>query len=168
LHFGNAGSLAGGGTRRLWLRPEIALPPSKPTPRLEDYPIRVGDIVRLGDIDHQGHVNNAVFATYFESGRVGLIYDQDNGLQVPGATSVVARLEIDFLGEVNWPGTVEIGTAVDEIGRSSYRFTHALFHKGACAATGRTTMVLIDRESRRSRPLPPELIERLRGLMLST
>jgi acyl-CoA thioesterase FadM len=27
-------------------------------------------------------------------------------------------------------------------------------------------MVLIDRETRRSRPLPPELIERLRGLML--
>ena len=141
------------------------MPSAKPTPRLEDYPIRVGDIVRLGDIDHQGHVNNAVFATYFESGRVGLIYDQDNGLQVPGATSVVARLEIDFLGEVNWPGTVDIGTAVDEIGRSSYRFAHALFYNGACAATGRTTMVLIDRETRRSRPLPPQLIERLRSLM---
>jgi acyl-CoA thioesterase FadM len=33
-------------------------------------------------------------------------------------------------------------------------------------ATGRTVMVLIDRETRRSRPLPPELIKRLRGLML--
>ena len=146
--------------------PETALPPTKPIPRLEDFPIRVGDIVRLGDLDHQGHVNNAVFATYFESGRVGLIYDQENGLQVPGATSVVARLEIDFLGELNWPGTVEIGTAVEEIGRSSYRFVHALFNKGTCAATGRSTMVLIDRETRRSRPLPPELVERLRGLML--
>jgi acyl-CoA thioester hydrolase len=78
----------------------------------------------------------------------------------------VARLEIDFLGELNWPGTVEIGTAVDEIGRSSYRFIHALFNNGKCMATGRTVMVLIDRETRRSRPLPPELIERLRGLML--
>ena len=146
---------------------EPALPPVKPIPRLEDFPIRVGDIVRLGDLDHQGHVNNAVFATYFESGRVGLIYDKENGLQVPGATSVVARLEIDFLGELNWPGTVEIGTAVEEIGRSSYRFVHALFNdKGSCAATGRSTMVLIDRETRRSRPLPPELIDRLRGLML--
>jgi acyl-CoA thioester hydrolase len=149
------------------LRPEPTLPPADPIPQLEAFPIRVGDIVRLGDLDHQGHVNNAVFATYFESGRVGLIYDKENGLQVPGATSVVARLEIDFLGELNWPGTVEIGTAVDDIGRSSYRFIHALFNNGKCAATGRTTMVLIDRETRRSRPLPPELIERLRGLMLA-
>jgi acyl-CoA thioester hydrolase len=142
------------------------LPPANPIPQLEAFPIRVGDIVRLGDLDHQGHVNNAVFATYFESGRVGLIYDKENGLQVPGATSVVARLEIDFRGELNWPGTVEIGTAVEEIGRSSYRFVHGLFSEGKCVATGRTTMVLIDRETRRSRPLPPELIERLRGLML--
>lgn len=150
---------------RLRDRPETALPSSKPLPRLADFPIRVGDIVRLRDVDHQGHVNNAVFATYFESGRVGLIYDQENGLQVPGATSVVARLEIDFLGELKWPGTVEIGTAVEEIGRSSYRFAHALFCKDVCVATGRTTMVLIDRDTRRARPLPPQMIERLRSLM---
>ena len=137
----------------------------RPAPRPEDFPHRTVETIRFGDLDRQNHINNAVFATYFESGRVGLIYDKENGLQVPGATSVVARLEIDFLGELNWPGSVEIGTAVEEIGRSSYRFVHALFCKGVCAATGRTTMVLIDRATRRARPLPPELIERLRGLM---
>jgi acyl-CoA thioester hydrolase len=138
--------------------------PLKP-PRLGDFPIRVSDVIRFGDLDRQGHVNNAVFATYFESGRVGLIYDTENGLQVPGSTSVVVRLEIDFLRELRWPGTVEIGTAVADIGRSSYSFAHAIFNENACAATGRTTMVLIDRESRRSRPLPPELIARLEGLL---
>ena len=52
--------------------------------------------------------------------------------------------------------------AVAEIGRSSYVFSHALYRgDGECAATGRVTMVLIDRETRRSRPLPPVLIERL-------
>ena len=66
--------------------------PSPKPPRLGDFPIRVSDVIRFGDLDRQGHVNNAVFATYFASGRVGLIYDPENGLQVPGATSVVARL----------------------------------------------------------------------------
>jgi acyl-CoA thioester hydrolase len=142
--------------------------PREKTPRLEDFPIRVSDVVRYRDMDRQQHVNNAVFATYFESGRVGLIYDKENGLQIEGATSVVARLEIDFLGELHWPGTVEIGTAVEEIGTRSYRFIAAVFHNGACAAIGRTTMVLIDRETRRSLPLPPELIARLKELMLRT
>ena len=140
--------------------------PREKTPRLEDFPIRVSDVVRYRDMDRQQHVNNAVFATYFESGRVGLIYDKENGLQVAGATSVVARLEIDFLGELHWPGTVEIGTAVQEIGNRSYRFLAAVFHNGQCAAIGRTTMVLIDGKTRRSRPLPPELIARLKELML--
>ena len=144
-------------------------PPSKPPqarrPRLEDFPVRVADVIRFGDLDRQGHVNNAVYSTYLESGRVGLIYDADNGLQVAGATSVLARVEIDFLHELRWPGAVEIGTAVDNIGRSSYRFAQAIFHDGECAADARSTMVLIDRETRRSRVLPPDLIERLRRLM---
>jgi acyl-CoA thioester hydrolase len=133
-------------------------------PRPDDFPIRVTDIIRFGDLDRQGHVNNAVYSTYFETGRVGLIYDPEGGLQVAGATSVVARVEIDFLRELRWPGTVEVCTAVDRIGRTSYRFVHALFHADACAATGLTTMVLIDRETRRARPLPPELVQRLEAL----
>ena len=141
------------------------MPREKP-PRLEDFPIRVSDVVRYRDMDRQQHVNNAVFSTYFESGRVGVIYDKENGLQVPGATSVVARLEIDFLGELHWPGTVEIGTAIEEIGNTSYRFVAAVFHQGQCAAIARTTMVLIDRETRRSRALPPGLVARLKELRL--
>jgi len=137
----------------------------RPVPRPEDFPHRTVETIRFGDLDRQNHINNAVFATYFESGRVGLIYDAENGLQVPGATSVAVRLEIDFLRELRWPGTVEIGTAVADIGRSSYRFAHAIFHEGGCAATGYTTMVLIDRETRRSRPLSPELIARLQELL---
>jgi acyl-CoA thioester hydrolase len=156
--------LAGAGDARLWEHPEPAVPREKP-PRLEDFPIRVSDVVRYRDMDRQQHVNNAVFSTYFESGRVGVIYDQENGLQVPGATSVVARLEIDFLGELHWPGTVEIGTAIEEIGNTSYRFVAAVFHQGQCAAIARTTMVLIDRETRRSRALPPGLVARLKELM---
>src|SRR4051812_13052639 len=84
-------------------------------PQLAEFPIRVSDIVRFADIDRQSHVNNAVFATFLETGRVGTIYDPENGFQVPGATSVLARVEIDFLQELHWPGTVEIATAVATI-----------------------------------------------------
>ena len=131
-------------------------------PRLDQFPSRVPDIIRFGDMDRQGHVNNAVFSTYLETGRVSIIYHAEDGLMVPGATTVMARLEIDFLKELHWPGTVEIGTAVVEIGRSSYVLLQAVFHDGACAAIGRATMVLIDRETRRAKELPPELVERLK------
>jgi acyl-CoA thioester hydrolase len=135
--------------------------PRPPLPRIEDFPIRVPETVRFADMDRQGHVNNAVYPTYFESGRVGAIYDPHEGLQVEGCTTVLAHIEIDFLKELNWPGTIEIGTAIATIGRSSYVFTQAIFHEGACAARARSTMVLIDRATRKARPLPPELVARL-------
>jgi acyl-CoA thioester hydrolase len=130
-------------------------------PRLEDYPHRVSDIIRYGDLDPQGHVNNAVFATYFEGGRVAMFRQPDLGIGVPGATFVLARTEIDFLRELNWPGAVEVGTAVAEFGRTSFKVDQALFRDGVCAAAGRATLVLIDHATRRSRPLPDDLIARL-------
>ncbi|MCC6888561.1 MAG: acyl-CoA thioesterase [Hyphomicrobiales bacterium] len=131
-------------------------------PRIEDFPVRVGDNIRFADVDRQGHVNNAVYQTFFETGRVGLIYDPQDGLQVEGATSVLARIEIDFMKEMHWPGSVEIGTGVAAIGRSSYVFGQAIFYRGTCAARARSTMVLIDRATRKARPLPEDLIARLK------
>jgi acyl-CoA thioester hydrolase len=141
-------------------------PPRPALPRIEDFPIRVPDTIRFADMDRQGHVNNAVYPTYFETGRVLRIYDPEDGLQVEGCTTVLARIEIDFLRELRWPGTVEIGTGIADIGRSSYVFAQAIFHDGACAARARSTMVLIDRSTRKARPLPTELVARLERMLV--
>jgi acyl-CoA thioester hydrolase len=44
------------------------------TPRLETYPHVTHDKLRYSDTDRQGHVNNAVFSTYLETGRVEIFY----------------------------------------------------------------------------------------------
>lgn len=133
----------------------------KPTPLLEHYPHRTTDIVRFGDLDPQGHVNNAVFATYFESGRVALFRDPDLGIGIENATYVLVRQEIDFLRELRWPGNVIIGTALAELGRSSFTMVQAAFSGEECVAAGRATLVMLDTTTRRPRPLPPEAIARL-------
>ena len=133
-------------------------------PTLEQFPGRTADVIRFGDLDPQGHVNNAVFATFFETGRVAFLHEPGNALSPPGTTSVLARLDINFLKELHWPGEVEIGTGIAEIGRSSFTFLQAIFHEGACAATGRATMVMIDAATRKARPLPQEAIARLEAL----
>ena len=73
-------------------------PKRTPSP-LDAYPVRTFDTVRYGDTDRQGHVNNAVFSTYLESGRVTLLLDPDAPLADPGAAFVIARLTLDFLGD---------------------------------------------------------------------
>jgi acyl-CoA thioester hydrolase len=140
--------------------------PAKIMPRIEQFPGRVRDVIRFADLDPQGHVNNTVFATYFETGRVTLLRGPKDLLNPPGATSVLARLDINFLKELHWPGEVEIGTGTVEIGRSSYTFLQAVFCNGQCAATGRATMVMIDAATRKARPLPEEVLEKLERLRL--
>ncbi|MFZ9635943.1 MAG: hypothetical protein ACO3EK_19200, partial [Alphaproteobacteria bacterium] len=39
-------------------------------PRPEDYPRHSQDKLRYGDTDRLGHVNNAAFSTFLETGRV--------------------------------------------------------------------------------------------------
>jgi len=135
--------------------------PQKPAPQLADYPHRTTDTIRFGDLDPQGHVNQAVFSTYFESGRVAMFRAPDLGIGVPGATFVLVRIEIDFMKELHWPGTIEIGTAVAEFGRSSFKVVQGIFRDGVCAATGRATLVCIDLATRKARPLPEEAVARL-------
>ena len=145
---------------------QISAKPARVLPKLEQFPGRTGDVIRFGDLDPQGHVNNTVFATYFETGRVMLLREPGHLLNPPGATSVLARLDINFLREMHWPGTVEIGTGTTRIGRSSYTFLQAVFHEGECAAIADATMVMIDRATRKARPLPDDVVARLERLRM--
>jgi len=138
-----------------------APPPKGAIPVLDDYPHRVTDIIRFADLDPQGHVNNAIIATYFETGRVAMFRLPDLTIGVPGVTFVLVHTEINYLKELRWPGTVDVGTALARFGQSSFTLDHAVFKEGVCAATGSATMVAIDKASRRARPLPEELIAKL-------
>jgi acyl-CoA thioester hydrolase len=136
--------------------------PARPVPRLDDYPHRAADIVRFADLDPQGHVNNAVFSTYLETGRVAMFRNKDLGIGVPDATFVLVRAEIDYLRELRWPGTVDVGTALASFGRTSFVVVQAIFCEGACAASARVTMVMANKTTRRPIPLTDEVKERLR------
>lgn len=92
-----------------------------PAPRpLSDYPQTTFDKLRYNDTDRQGHVNNAVFATLLETGRVEFLYAPDGALRDPGCAFVIRRPVAEFLKEITWPGRVDIGTGVTDIGRSSF------------------------------------------------
>ena len=136
--------------------------------RLDHFPARTFDKLRYGDTDRQGHVNNAIFATFFETGRVEMLLAGGGDFLAPGQSLVLARLEIDLVAEINWPGTVEIGTRVAKIGRSSMALEQAVFQNGVLAAKGISVVVLTDETTRRSTPLGEAAIARLRAFAAST
>ena len=130
-------------------------------PRQEQFPGQATDTIRFGDLDPQGHVNQAIFLTYFESGRVAMFRNPDLSIGVPGVTFVMVRMEVDYMKELRWPGNLEVGTGVAEFGRSSFKAAQVIFHDGVCAAAGRATLVCMDLKTRKATPLPDAAVERL-------
>lgn len=122
------------------------------------------DRLRYADTDRQGHVNNAKFATFLETGRVAFLYDPAAPLAPPGCEFVLARVAIDFLAELRWPGVVDIGSVIRVIGRSSLTIGQALFVGPDCVAAAESVVVLTDAATRRSTPMPEALRVRLTAL----
>ena len=118
-----------------------------------DFPHIRKESVRYADTDRQGHVNNAVFSTFFECSRTSILYDPGRGLITPDSEFVIVKIELEYLSEINWPGSVEIGTRVVKLGRSSVNAEQAIFQNGICSAVSKNIMVMIDSKTRKSTPL---------------
>jgi acyl-CoA thioester hydrolase len=131
---------------------------------LASYPVQSSDKLRYGDCDPLGHVNNAVFSTFLETGRTELLYTGEEPILDEGCGFVIARMELDFLAEVNWPGTVEIGTRVSKIGRSSITMEQGLFQNGQPVASAVTVVVQMDLAARKPQELSSTARDQLKAL----
>jgi acyl-CoA thioester hydrolase len=129
------------------------------TPQLEDFPYRLSDNVRFADLDPNQHVNNAVYATYFETGRVTLMKDRAYGLMPEGLAWIMVRLDIHFRAELRWPNRIELGLGVARFGRTSVTFDQVVFSEGKCIASAQAVTVLIDEKTRKPTPLTAEIVK---------
>jgi acyl-CoA thioester hydrolase len=109
--------------------------------------------LRFCDTDQLGHVNNAVYAVMYEAGRSELM--QAAGLLDPGAGYgvVIARLELDFLREMNWPGEIRIETAIHRLGRKSIQVHQKLHQDDIVVSRATSILAVIDTATRRAVPL---------------
>ncbi len=131
------------------------------------FPVITREKLRFGDTDRLGHINNAVFATLCESGRVDFLYDPERPLLSDGTQFVIAKLTINFIAEMNWPADVTIGTAVTRIGNSSFDLLQGLYIDDICVASSESVLVLMDEETRRSTPLSEQARALLQDLSVN-
>ncbi len=132
------------------------------------WPFRLRIPVRFRDVDAYGHVNNAVFATYFEEARcecyLALTGRDDPCHPAEGLDFVVARTEIDHLAPIVHGDDLEIEVRPSKVGRSSFVLSYEARIAGKdCVARGLTVCVAYDHETKSSRPIAPELAENLRA-----
>lgn len=122
------------------------------------YRIWTSHSIRYNDQDPLGHVNNAVYSTFFEAGRTAFIKPMLEEIADETTTLdfVLARITIDFISELAYPGSVDIGTRVLRLGTKSMTFSNGVFKSGtdACVATCEAILVFFDLEQRAS-VIPP-------------
>lgn len=129
-----------------------------------DYPLWARDTIRYGDTDKQGHVNNAVFSTFLETGRVQFLLNSGKPIRAPGTNFVLARLVLDYKAEMLWPGEADIGTRVKSVGKSSFVLEQIVMQGDTVTAVAETVMVMVDEQTRKSCPLPEASIAALKEL----
>jgi len=112
--------------------------------------------VRYNDLDPLGHVNNAAMAIYLEQARCELITPMLKA-HSRHLDMVLASTQLDYQKELHYPGIVEVGTIATRIGTKSFVLAHGVFQDGACAGTGKVTMVVFDLDRRASVPPPADV-----------
>ena len=114
----------------------------------------VTDVLRFGDTDAFGHINNSTFSVLCESGRVHLFATRLKPTLPPSAYFVIARLAIDFRAELHYPGEVRTGTWLTKLGRTSLTLEQVLVSNTQVAAIAEGICVLADAATRRPTPWP--------------
>ncbi len=131
----------------------------------DGYALAVPIEVRFKDIDAMGHVNNAVYFTYFENARIA--YWKALGMSRPRGevAYVLARAECDFRSPATMEDEIVCHTRLPSFGRTSFVFEYLLRDErsGRMIAEGRTVQAMYDYEARAVRPVEESLKEAIRS-----
>ena len=103
------------------------------------YPIEV----RYGDLDPQGHVNNAKFLTYMEQARVAYVKELGlwDGGSFLGFGLIVAEIRISYHKPVLFGDPVEIGLRTTQIGNKSLNMDYSIEHSQTRAVFARASSI---------------------------
>lgn len=119
----------------------------KPDPRLLDptvYPHSIEVSSRFSDVDPQQHLNNARLVEFYQEARLSFYHRLrvEHGYQRDARSRIlVAHLSVDYIGQVDYPGTVVMRMGVTHIGRSSHTTLSALFNGDRCAGLAKAVLV---------------------------
>jgi acyl-CoA thioester hydrolase len=142
---------------------------ARETPSRERYRHFLLIPTRWMDNDIYGHVNNAVYYSYFDTVINQYLIEQ-GGLDIARDPIIGLCVESHcaYARPITFPGAIDGGLAVAHVGRSSVRYEIGIFALGEtdASAHGWFVHVFVDRTTRRSAPLPEGIraaVEKLVG-----
>ncbi|MCC5923654.1 MAG: acyl-CoA thioesterase [Crocinitomicaceae bacterium] len=121
--------------------------------------------VRFADCDVMGHVNNAVYLSYFEQARMHyfkFLVDKDWDWKKDG--TILARNEINYRKPILLHDEPQIHVGLKEIGGKSFTLNYQIFVGGEVCADGKSTLVCFDYYLGKTVEVPAKLRQALSQL----
>ncbi len=128
------------------------------------YRYKIDIPIRFSDLDAYGHVNNAVYLTYFEIGRSGY-WREAIGWDQSKTGVILGRSEINYLKPLTLNDKISCYVRTTRIGNSSFDMMHVLVKhtpqgEEVCT-TGKTVCISYDYHAAKSVQIPREERQRM-------
>jgi acyl-CoA thioester hydrolase len=144
----------------------------------DPVPVKVPIQVRWRDLDALGHVNNAVYLTYFELARLGYIRallgedaEIDARTLLPADFQfILAEVTCLYRSPVTLRDRLVVTIWVSQVGRKSFVFEYRITDDitGRLIAEGCSTQVWFDYAAGESRPVPDVIVNSMERLQRSS
>jgi acyl-CoA thioester hydrolase len=122
--------------------------------------------VRYGDLDPQGHVNNAKHLTYFEQARIAYwinlgVFKKGQSFTELGV--ILADVHITYLEPVYHGQNIKVGVHVSRLGNKSMTWEQNIVDadRNRELSKGEVIMVAYDYDSQKTIPIPQEWREKI-------
>jgi acyl-CoA thioester hydrolase len=99
---------------------------------------------RFSETDALGHINNTALPTWFEAARTPFFRFFTPDLDCNNWKLIVAKIEVEFKGELFYGQEITIESSVERIGNSSFVIRQEVYQHDELCAAGLATMVRFD------------------------
>jgi len=123
--------------------------------------------VRYGDLDPQGHVNNAKHLTYFEQARIAYwiklgLFTKDQSFMEIGV--ILADVHLTYLEPIYYGQNIQVGVHVSKLGNKSMTWEQNIVDAdtGRELARGEVVVVAYDYRKEQTMFVPQEWSEKIK------
>lgn len=131
-----------------------------PATRFLRYPFVHRQYVAWGEMDPFAHLNNVVYARYFENARVEFF--ERLGVWSHEARSehgpVIINLEMQFRRQVRYPATLDVTLGITRLKSRSMSFLCSMWQGDECVHTAKADSLWVHFEQESPRSIPSDLI----------
>lgn len=122
---------------------------------------------RFNELDPYGHVNHAIYLSYFETARIEALASVGCGLdrlQADGYHLIVVDVHVHYARPATLGHLLTVETEISEVGKASARWRQRLTHEADLVASLETRGAFTNRDGRPER-IPQQYLEALGPLL---